>query len=271
MVNDAITPAQSWLFTDAYLKAVQVEWLKSVMKRTVEPSLGPDDFRVAVQAVLSGEVPETWPPLVDASPPKSAEDWHPPPEIDAHRHRRRAYVRLRAAVLLLGQFHQNHVLLGLRTAPSASVYMCGKKTFPKSRIPLAAKGLHCSSEWLAGSDLVAISNPSSWRQGHAPTKSAPQYRVVTFRSFAESLSTLDWDDIRAVLDLRSPLPARMTNAPGWMHPFMVLEAHRQAQFMQPPKPPIAWSYNEPKWLIEALTPKKKAVRRPPCGGRRHSL
>lgn len=279
MVNDSLSDAPPWMLSDEYLRAIQVEWIKRVTPHderfAPSASLRPGVFRIVLGAMLDDKVPASWPCI----PPKKVKaGWQGPIEIGANSHSIRAYIRLKAAVLMMSQFHVNHKLLGLPTAPLASKYMTGKSSFPQARIPEAAQLLHCSAEWLSGSDLCLIS--SGWPSTSDGDKGAQtRHRHVTIRSFAEDLSSVaelspdersssderssfDRDDIRKVLALESQLPPHMTNAPGWLHPFLIWHAHRRALRMRPPRPRLDWSYKAPAFLTKPAIAKKKASRRP---------
>jgi len=160
--------------------------------------------------------------------------FHLDPEQQQH-----AQVRLRAVCLLhRGCAKQTH-LLAVKNRNQASDIWNGRAALPIKAIPFAARELHCTPEWLAGLDTIRLTTrrlPSTASQLEWEAATVPVRGDI--KAIINRLAHLDVAIIQSVLDLKTFLPGTMTNAPEWLHPFLICEAVSLDQCA--PRPNITW-------------------------------
>lgn len=234
----------SWVWGSQYLEAVIQRWRSHAGTAPPKQAIQLKDFRTAIDAVLH-EPREPARITYAKDPDKIAQRipiqfWQMPPALPEMTQQQRTRTRLRAAYLLLRKTGTKQTtLLGVTNTNQASNIIRERAHLPLDSIPSAAKHLHCTPEWLAGSDMIRLCGKEL-----SPTATAMEWAQATIYvpgdiwAVINRLAFVEAPTVQAVLDLKTHLPGTMTNTPGWLHPFLIVEAVGLDQCT--PHPHLAW-------------------------------
>jgi hypothetical protein len=227
-----VTPA--WLFSDAYLSQLVSQWLASTGIIVPADAHDPARSRWAILTALTGSwcrvdrlnaIAHTGRHDV-AAPGKASKlvvkDWrgasaakawgkaNPPSSGRLHTGTRNARV-LAALDMSPVRYRVSgtnaHGLLGATSSSMATQITKGIKSLPAECAKHAAKSVFCNLDWLSGKDRLRGADG--------------KWIAITQKQYPGILRALGAEVLRDVLHLQRVLPDTVTNAPTWLHPYLV--------------------------------------------------
>jgi hypothetical protein len=233
-ISRAATVTPAWLFSDAYLCRLVSQWVASTGIIVPADAHDPARSRWAIFTALTGSwcradrlnaiahtglhddvAPEKPSKLAvtDWRGSSAAKAWskaNPPSSGKLHSRTRNARV-LAALDMSPVRYRVSgtnaHGLLGVTSSSMATQITKGIKSLPAESTQLAAKSVCCDLGWLSGKDRLRGAD-GTWT-------------AVAQKRYPGILRAVGEHDLLDVMHLLRVLPDTVTNAPAWLHPYLV--------------------------------------------------